>query len=258
MDQCRIIAAITSVMTNHRLRGAMLNAGMTPGRPGRRGRGRRQERHAVDLRGPAALPGDPREGRPESLNRRRRSSGRHCSMPPKHLPLRRRDRTSLADAKCDLERDLARFVLEATEQLDILVYAGAFLIETLDLADVLEWKVSAGTRFACSSAIPRVLRCGCEQRSCRWTGCRSGVEATLDYLQRVAGIAVRSHQATHYASLFRFDDIVLANVHAFGVWSCHSPVIQLRRVCSGRLFDFYTQSFECVWATNMVVQPSLR
>ncbi len=33
----------------------------------------------------------------------------------------------------------------ATRQIDILVYAGAFLIETLDLADVLQYKAAAGT-----------------------------------------------------------------------------------------------------------------
>src|SRR5690348_14503523 len=33
----------------------------------------------------------------------------------------------------------------ATGRLDILVYAGGFLIETLDLADVIAWKASTGT-----------------------------------------------------------------------------------------------------------------
>jgi hypothetical protein len=33
----------------------------------------------------------------------------------------------------------------ASHQLDILVYAGGFLLETLDLVDVLRWKAAAGT-----------------------------------------------------------------------------------------------------------------
>ena len=60
--------------------------------------------------------------------------------------------------------------------------------------------------------------------------------STVRYLQPVSGIAVRQHQAVHYASLFRFDDILLANTHAAGVWACHSPVLQLRRTCSAHLF----------------------
>ena len=43
----------------------------------------------------------------------------------------------------------------ATKQLDILVYAGAFLIETLDLADVLAWKTAKGTRIRVLVGDPR-------------------------------------------------------------------------------------------------------
>lgn len=138
----------------------------------------------------------------------------------------------------------------ATQQLDILVYAGAFLIETLDLADVLEWKVSTGTAVRVLVADPDspAVRMRAVELSVGWLPerCRS----TLNYLDRVPGIALRQHRAVHYASLFRFDDIVLANVHAYGVWSCHSPVVQLRRTCSGRLFDFYACSFERVWTAE--------
>lgn len=138
----------------------------------------------------------------------------------------------------------------ASRELDILVYAGAFLIETLDLADVLEWKVSTGTRVRILVGDPEspAVRMRAMELSLDWLPerCRS----TLGYLQRVAGIAVRPHGSTQYASLFRFDDTMLANVHAPGAWSCHSPVIQLRRTCSGQLFDFYARSFERVWARD--------
>lgn len=136
---------------------------------------------------------------------------------------------------------------QATQQLDILVYAGAFLIETLDLADVLEWKASAGTKVRVLVGDPEspAVQLRATELSLDWLPERCGT--TLNYLQHVGGIAVRPHRAAHYASLYRFDDIVLANVHAFGMWSCHSPVLQLRRTCSGRLFDFYARSFEHVW-----------
>ena len=138
----------------------------------------------------------------------------------------------------------------AAQQLDILVYAGAFLIETLDLADVLEWKVSTGTsvRVLVGDPDSPAVRMRAAELSMDWLPerCRS----SLNYLDRVAGIALRQHRAVHYASLFRFDDIVLANVHAYGVWSCHSPVLQLRRTCSGRLFDFYACSFDRVWTAE--------
>ena len=57
-------------------------------------------------------------------------------------------------------------------------------------------------------------------------------QSTLDYLRRVDGIGLRPHGASHYVSLFRFDDLLLANTHAYGIWACHSPVLQLHKAQS--------------------------
>lgn len=136
---------------------------------------------------------------------------------------------------------------KATKQLDILVYAGAFLIEALDLGDVLTWKASAGTqvRVLVGDHEGAAVHERAAELSLDWLPerCRS----TTNYLSQVAGISLRPHNATHYASVFRFDDTLLANPHAFGIWSCHSPVLQLRQGSSARLFDFYAQAFEHVW-----------
>jgi hypothetical protein len=142
---------------------------------------------------------------------------------------------------------------KATSEVDILVYAGAFLIETLDLADVLQWKASTGTRVRVLVGDPdsAAVQMRAAELSLDWLPerCRS----TMQYLRHVAGVpgvTVRLHGTTHYASLFRFDDTLLANAHGYGTWACHSPVYQLRRACSGRLFDFYRSSFERAWRTS--------
>jgi transcriptional regulator with XRE-family HTH domain len=135
----------------------------------------------------------------------------------------------------------------ATRQLDILVYAGAFLIEALDLADVLVWKAAHGTqiRVLVADADSAAVRIRAAELSLEWLPqrCRS----TLDYLRQVRGISLRQHGASHYASLFRFDDLLLANTHAYGIWACHSPVLQLHKTSSSRLFDFYASSFDGTW-----------
>lgn len=135
----------------------------------------------------------------------------------------------------------------ATQQLDILVYAGAFLIETLDLYDVLKWRVSKGTRIRVLIGDPQseAIRLRAAELSLEWLPqrCRS----TLNYLRGVDGICLRPHGASHYASLFRFDDLLLANTHAYGVWACHSPVLQLHKAASGKLFNFYAGSFDNAW-----------
>ena len=135
----------------------------------------------------------------------------------------------------------------ATEELDILVYAGAFLIETLDLSDVLAWKAASGTRIRVLVADPHSTAVGLRaaELSLEWLPQRC--QSTLDYLRRVDGISLRPHGASHYASLFRFDDLLLANALAYGIWACHSPVLQVHRGSSAKLFDFYTTSFEGTW-----------
>ena len=141
---------------------------------------------------------------------------------------------------------------KATKELDILIYAGAFLIETLDLADVLHWKASHGTRIRILVGDPdsTAVKMRAAELSLDWLPerCRS----TIHYLQQVTdlpGVHVRPHGTIHYASIFRFDDTLLANVHAVGTWACHSPVYQLRRAPSGHVFNFYAGSFERAWRT---------
>ena len=141
----------------------------------------------------------------------------------------------------------------SNEQLDVLVYAGGFLMESLDLADVISWKASRGTRVRILIGEPdsAAVRMRAAELALPWLPdrCRS----TAQYLQQVAsarGVDIRLHSTTVYASMFRFDDILLANVHGFDVWACHSPVYQLRRSSSGRLFDFYGASFERAWRTT--------
>lgn len=139
----------------------------------------------------------------------------------------------------------------ATRRLDILVYAGAFLVETLDLADVLAWKAATGTRIRILVANPdsQAVRLRAAELSLDWLPGRCA--STMRYLQPVGGIELRQHAAIHYASLFRFDDTLLANTHAAGVWACHSPVLHLRRTPSTALFEFYLRSFETIWRTSV-------
>ena len=62
------------------------------------------------------------------------------------------------------------------------------------------------------------------------------------------GVSVRLHGTTLYNSIYRYDDELLVNTHAYGVPAGQSPVLHLRRFPGGRLFDHYMASFERVWA----------
>lgn len=138
-------------------------------------------------------------------------------------------------------------------QVDVLVYAGGFLMEALDLTDVISWKASHGARVRVLIGEPesKAVQMRALELSLPWLPDRC--RTTARYLRQVSGaqgVDIRLHGTTVYASLFRFDDILLANVHGFDVMACHSPVYQLRRSLSGRLFDFYGGSFERAWRTT--------
>ena len=73
----------------------------------------------------------------------------------------------------------------------------------------------------------------------------------------VSAVEVRLHNTTLYNSLFRFDDDLLVNMHAYGAVAAQSPVMHLRRISGGRLFPHYMRSFERVWdeATPHAIEP---
>jgi hypothetical protein len=53
-----------------------------------------------------------------------------------------------------------------------------------------------------------------------------------------------------YNSIYRTDEELLVNAHVWGVNAYLAPVLHLRRLAGGSLFDTYTGSFEAVWATS--------
>jgi hypothetical protein len=76
------------------------------------------------------------------------------------------------------------------------------------------------------------------------------VRLSLSYIEPAldaADVRLRLHDTTLYNSIYRYDDEMLVNAHAYGVGAAHSPVMHLRRTLSGRLFEQYMASFERVW-----------
>ena len=138
----------------------------------------------------------------------------------------------------------------ATSRLDILVYAGGFLIEALDLADVLSWKSDSGVTIRILIGDPGsdAVRTRALEEQLPWLPDRC--RTTAQYLGQVSclpSVSIRLHGTTLYASMFRFDDTVLVNQHTFAAWACSSPVYKISRARSGYLFDYYSAAFDRVW-----------
>jgi hypothetical protein len=58
---------------------------------------------------------------------------------------------------------------------------------------------------------------------------------------------MRLHSCTLYASLFRYDDEIIANPHAYGEPASANPALHLRRLDGGQVAAHYAGCFERVW-----------
>jgi hypothetical protein len=78
------------------------------------------------------------------------------------------------------------------------------------------------------------------------------IRSALTYYRGIAAsgdIEVRLHSCTLYASMFRYDDEILVNPHAFGEAGSANPVLHLRRLDGGQVAAHYMDSYERVWDT---------
>jgi hypothetical protein len=143
----------------------------------------------------------------------------------------------------------------ARRHIDVLVYAGLFLPDgRADLAAMLRRKAEDGVQvrllFGDPSCDAVALR-GREEAI--GDGMAARIRLALSYLRPVfdaPGVQVRSHETTLYNSIYRYDDEILVNTHAYGAGAPQSPVLRLRRIAGGQLFDYYMTSFERVWESG--------
>ena len=152
-----------------------------------------------------------------------------------------------------LREGWTRLIDSASEQIDILVYAGLFFPEQQpELAQTLCDKVRDGARVRLLMARPDgdyVTRRGVEEGIGGDTVV-ARVRNALAFYQphaRHECIEVRLHDTTLYNSIFRFDEEMLVNTHVFGLPAAHAPVVHLRRLAGGELFSIYENSFDRVW-----------
>jgi hypothetical protein len=148
---------------------------------------------------------------------------------------------------------LWRSVLDgATDHIDVLVFSGLFLPDGYpEVAKLFAAKAEEGVKLRLAMGDPdceAVRRRGEEEQI--GDGLAARVRLSLVYLRDAIGapgVELRFHATTLYNSIYRFDDDMLVNAHVYGAPAAHSPVLHLRRLPGGRLFDHYQASFERVW-----------
>lgn len=146
----------------------------------------------------------------------------------------------------------ANVIDTAETSIDYLAFAGLFLQEHHNAAVRLRARASAGVRVrillgdADSAAV--VLRSLEENQG--EDGMGSRVRLSLRYIAELCGLGgveIRVHDTTLYNSVLRCDEAMLVNTHVYGAPAAQSPVLHLRRVPGGTVFDHYDQSFERIW-----------
>lgn len=154
--------------------------------------------------------------------------------------------------RSDVPLELWRALLDRTPvQIDVLAYAALFLTEANpDLLPALR-RGTDGRRIrfalgdpACDKVAERTAEEGLDMAE--------RIRTTLRHLRPLAGcehLEIRLHRTTLYNSLFRFDDDLLVNQHAYGIPAYQAPVLHLRRTGGGAdLFSTHSDVFETIWS----------
>jgi hypothetical protein len=150
-------------------------------------------------------------------------------------------------------REIWRRLFEsATRKIGVLVYAGLFLAEDVEIVRLLADKAHAGVEV-------RVLLGDPDCKPVAERGTEEGIGDAIAAKIRNAivlyqplhdngGIEIRLHRTVLYNSIYRADSEVLVNPHVYGAAAAHAPVLLLRQTSSGDLVTTYLESFDRVWA----------
>jgi transcriptional regulator with XRE-family HTH domain len=155
-----------------------------------------------------------------------------------------------------------RLLDQATRQIGILAFGGLFLAEQDHrLVATLREKAAAGTKVEILLGDPdgdRVATRGEEEGIGDVMAAKvRNVLAFYQDLHEVENVAIYFHNTTLYNSIYRFDDEMLVNIHLYGTPAAYAPVMHLRRLAGGELFENYTASFNRVLSRARVVRPDL-
>ncbi|MCU1641196.1 MAG: hypothetical protein JWN03_1471 [Nocardia sp.] len=155
--------------------------------------------------------------------------------------------------RSEVPHELWRSLMQQTvSQIEVLVYAGGFLVEALDFVNLVRAKAGEGTevRILLGDANSEAVRARAREEGLPSLPQRC--HSTLEYLWETTDlphVSIRTHHTPLYNSIYRFDDSLLVNTHAYGMYAAKSPVQHLQRVPGGKLFGYYLSSFEATWAT---------
>jgi hypothetical protein len=143
----------------------------------------------------------------------------------------------------------------AKREIGILADSALFLAEARGILRLLADKGRAGVAVRIALADPerrQATECGeGEDIGDAMPAAIHNALALYRPLNEVENVEIRLHRTVLYNSIYRADDQVLVNQHAYGFPAAHAPVFCLRNSPSGEMTTLYLDSFESLWASAM-------
>ncbi|MFE0146230.1 XRE family transcriptional regulator [Nonomuraea sp. NPDC059007] len=149
----------------------------------------------------------------------------------------------------------------ATKRIEILTYSGLFLAEDAGLMNLIAERGSAGVRL-------RILLGDPDSTEVAARGVDEGIGADVmaarvrnaltlfSPLQEVPSAGIRLHRTVLYNSIYRADDDLFVNAHAYGTKAPDAPVIHLHHVGPHGTTAVYLTGLERVWARASPVRST--
>lgn len=146
-----------------------------------------------------------------------------------------------------------RLFESATHTIEILVYAALFLTDDPTLLKQLRQKAESGATirllFGDPTSAELVRRSQSEGIGKSAIAAKSrNTLAFFSPLADIEGVHIKCHGTTLYNSIYRFDEEMLVNAHIYGFMAGHAPILHLRQLSAGDMFQTYAESFETVWS----------
>ena len=142
----------------------------------------------------------------------------------------------------------------AEREIAILAYSALFLAEDAGILRILPDRARAGVsvRIALGDPDgPNVAERGEEEGIGNAMPAKIRNALTLYRpLGTVQNIEIRLHRTMLYSSIYRADNQLLVNQHAYGIPAAQAPIFCLSRTDSGDMATLYLDSFERVWASS--------
>lgn len=146
-----------------------------------------------------------------------------------------------------------RFFEGAEHEIGILAYSALFLAEEAGILRMLADKGRAGVTVKIALAdpdSPHVAERGDvgDVDEDIPAEIRTAIEL-VSPLASVGNIEIRLHRNLLYGSIYRSDDRLFVNQHAYGISASHTPVFSFRRCERADITAGYIASFEHIWQT---------